>query len=132
MHLVNQRRAQILPNRGHAPSEADITALGGGGRLLQGSVNAVGDKTKLGASCHPERRPRVMRQHEDRRVIRRLLAPPTLPAVVRPRTSHRTEHVASKNPGADPGEALFRDSVVDARLSVVLSLHLPPPPRVRG
>src|SRR5881394_4181822 len=79
MHLVNQRRAQILPNRGHAPSEADVTALGGGGRLLQRSVNAIGDKTKLGASCHPERRPRVMREHEDRRVIRRLFAPPTLP-----------------------------------------------------
>jgi hypothetical protein len=32
-------------------------------------VNAFGDKAKLRTSRHPKRRPRVMRQHEDGRVI---------------------------------------------------------------
>src|SRR5512135_214642 len=97
VQLVNQGRAQILPNGGYAAAEADVTAARCSGGLLQGGVNAFGDKAKLRASRHPERRPRVMREHEDRRVIRRLIAPPALPAVVRPRASDRTEHVAPKD-----------------------------------
>src|SRR6266849_7522291 len=111
MQLVNQSGTQILPNSGCAATEADVAAAGCSGRLLQSGVNAFGDKAKLRASRHPERRPRVMRQHEDGRVIRRLVAPPALPAVIRPRTSDGTEQVAPENPGADSGKALLRDSV---------------------
>ncbi len=100
------------------------------GRLLQSGVNAFGDKTKLRASRHPERRARVMRQHEDRRVIRRLVAPPALPAVVRPWASDRTEHVAPKNPGPDSGKALLRHAVVDPRFAIVMAVHPPPYARV--
>src|SRR6267142_6302721 len=101
MHLVDQAGAQILPNRRHAATKADVAAPRGSGRLLQGGVNACGDKVKFGPSRHPERRTRMMRQHEDERVIRRLVAPPALPAVVRPRASDRTEHVTPENPGPD-------------------------------
>src|ERR1700693_3994177 len=118
MHLVNQGGAQILPNSGYAAAEADVAAVRCSGRLLQSGMNAFGDKAKLRTSRHPKRRPLVMRQHEDRRVIRRLVAPPALPAVVRPRASDRTEHVAPENPGTDSGKALLRNSVIDARLSV--------------
>src|SRR5882724_1894146 len=126
MQLVNQGGAQILPYSGYAAAEADVAAARSSGGLLQSVVNAPGDKAKLRSSRHPERRPLVMRQHEDRRVIRRLVAPPALPAVVRPRTSDRTEHVAPKNPGTDSGQALLRNSVVDARLSIVIAVHPPP------
>src|SRR5438105_6200964 len=68
----------------------------------------------------------VMRQHEDGRVIRRLVAPPALPAVVRPRASDRTEHVAPKNPGADSGKTLLRDPVIHSRFAVVMAVHRPP------
>ncbi len=67
MQLVDQAGPQILPNRGHAATEADIAAAGCRGRLLQGSVNAFGDEAKLR--------------------LRRLLAPPALSAVIRPRAS---------------------------------------------
>ena len=70
-----------------------------------------------------------MRQHENRCVIRRLVAPPPLPAIVGPRTSDRTEHIAPENPGADSGKALLGDRVVDSALSIVMSVH--PPPRAR-
>src|SRR5712692_1496490 len=126
MQLVNQGGAQILPNSGYAATEADVAAARCSGRLLQSGVNVFGDKAKLRTSRHPKRRPRVMRQHEDGRVIRRLVAPPALPAVVRPRASDRTEHVAPKNPGADSGKALLRNSVIDPRLSIVITVHLPP------
>src|SRR5437773_5143363 len=126
MQLVDQSGTQILANRGYASTEADVTAARGSGRLLQSGVNAFGDEAELGTSRHPERWPRVMRQHEDRCVIRWFVAPPTLPAVIRPRASDGTEHVATKNPGTDPGKPLLRNSVVDSRLAIVMALHPPP------
>src|SRR6202795_3988675 len=101
MQLINQGGAQILPNSGYAATEADVAAARCSGRLLQSGVNAFGDKAELRTSRHHKRRPRVMRQYKDRRVIRRLVAPPALPAVVRPRASDRPEHVAPKDPGTD-------------------------------
>src|SRR2546421_7747180 len=85
VQLVNQAGAQILPNSGDAATEADIAAACCGARLLQSGVNAFGDKAKLRTALHPERRARVMRQHEDGRVIRRVLAPPAPPALLPPR-----------------------------------------------
>src|ERR1700674_5529941 len=129
MQLINQGGAQILPNSGYAATEADVAAARCSGRLLQSGLNAFRDKAKLRTSRHPKRRPRVMRQHEDGSVIRRLVAPPTPPAVVRPRASDRTEHVAPKNPSTDSGKALLRNSVIDSRLSIVIAVH--PPPHAR-
>src|SRR3989454_884575 len=126
MQLVNQACAQILPDSGYAAAEADVAAVRCSARLLQGGVNAFGDEAKLRPSRHPERRPRVMRQHEDGRVIRRLVAPPAPPAVVRPRAPDGTEHVAPENPGTDSGKALLRNSVVDSRLSIVMAVHPAP------
>src|SRR5512141_1316532 len=120
MQFVDQGGAQILPDRGYAAAETDIAAARCSGRLLQCGVNAFGDKAELRPPSHSKRRPRVMRQHEYGRVIRRLVAPPAFPAVVRPRAPDRTEHVAPENPGPDSGKALFRNSVVDSRLSTVL------------
>src|SRR5256714_10067816 len=131
MQLVNQGGAQILPNGGSAATEADVTAVCCSGRLLQSGVNALGHKAKLRTPHHPKRRPRVMRQHEDGRVIRRLVAPPALPAVVRPRASNRTEHVAPKNPSTDSGKALLRNPVIDSRFAVVIAVHRPPYARVQ-
>src|SRR5216117_504739 len=94
VQLVDQGGAQILPNNGYAATEADVAATGRSGRLLQSGMNAFGDKAKLRTSRHPERRPRVMRQHEDGRVIGRLVFVLTH----HPRATDRTEHVAPKNP----------------------------------
>src|SRR2546422_5773617 len=126
MQLVNQAGAQILPDSGYAATEAHVARARCGARLLQRGVNAFGDKAKLRTSRHPERRPPVMRQHEDGRVIRRLVSPPAFPAIVRPRAADRTEHVAPENPGTDSSKALLRNSVVDPRLSVGMAVHLPP------
>src|SRR3984885_12375890 len=129
MQLVNQAGAQKLPNGGYATTQADVATARCGSRLFHSGMNAFGDKAKLRASRHPKRRPRVMRQHEDGRVIWRLIAPPPLPALVRPRASDRTEHVAPKNPSTNSGKALLRDSVIDSRLSIIRAVH--PPPYVR-
>src|SRR2546429_3274349 len=89
-------------------------------------VDTFRDEAKLRSSVHLEWRPRMMREHEDGRVVWRLVAPPALPAFVRPRAPDGTEHVAPENPCPDSGEAVLGDPVVDPRLSAVKALHLPP------
>src|SRR5881398_3346810 len=126
MQLVDQTGTQILPNGGNPAAEAHVAPACRSARLLQRDVNAFGDKMKLRTSPHPERRARVMRQHEDGRVIRRLVAPPALPALVGPRAPDRSEHVAAEDPGADSLEALLREGVIDSRFSIVLAVHLAP------
>src|SRR6478672_41655 len=95
MQLINKAGAQILTQRGHPATEAHV--LSTRSRLLQGGLNASRDEMKLGAARHLQRRARMVGQHEDGRVIRRLLTPPTPPALVRPRAAHRSKHVAAKN-----------------------------------
>src|SRR5262245_52517766 len=72
-----------------------------------------------------------MCQHEDGCVIRRFIAPPTLPTVVRPRAADGTKHVATENPGADSGKALLRDSVVDSGFSIAVAVHRSPHARMK-
>src|SRR3954469_10178234 len=100
MQLVDQTGAQILSNGGYAAAKADIQSIRCSGRLLERCLNASGNEAKLGTSSHSERRTRIMRKHEDRRVIRRLVAPPAFPVLVRPRATNRAEHVAPQDPGA--------------------------------
>jgi hypothetical protein len=85
-------------------------------------VDAAGDEVEGGAALHHERRAGMVGQHEDRHVVRGLVAPPAFPALVGPGAAHRPEHVAPEDPGAHLGEALFGDLVVDAGLAVDLVL----------
>src|SRR5216683_88122 len=63
MQLVDQRRAQILADGGDAATKAHVAVAGSGPRLFQSGVYAFGDKAEFRVSRHPDRRPRVMRQH---------------------------------------------------------------------
>src|SRR5690349_11625098 len=81
---------------------------------------------ELRPARHLQRRARVMRQYEHRYVIRRLVAPPALPVLVRPGAPDRTEHVAPENPGADALEPLCRDAVVYAGFAAVFPVHAAP------
>src|SRR4029453_1563370 len=94
MQFIDQGGAQKLPDGGDAATEADVTSVCCGSCLLQSGVNAFGDKAKLRTSRHRKRRPRMVRQHENGRVIRRLVTPPALPAVVRPRAPAPAEHAS--------------------------------------
>src|SRR6185436_10038846 len=68
-------------------------------------------------TLHLEGLARMVREDEDRHAVRRLLAPPALPALIGPRSTHRAEHVAAQDPGAEVLEALFRHRIVDAGLT---------------
>ena len=56
------------------------------------------------------------RQHEDGRVIWRIVAPPTRPSVVRPRASDRTEHIAPERSIYEFRKALLRICVTTSVL----------------
>src|SRR5262245_64994999 len=49
MQLVDQARAQVLPNRGYAATHADVAFARGGACLVQSGMNAVRDEPKLRA-----------------------------------------------------------------------------------
>src|SRR5512144_1363219 len=101
VQLINECSAEILANCGYAPTQPDVAAACRIPRSLERSVNTVGDEPKLRATLHFEQRPGVMSQHEDRRVVRRLVTPPAFPGLIRPRAPDRAEHVTAENPGAD-------------------------------
>src|SRR4029450_10676945 len=65
-----------------------------------------------------------MSEHEDRRVIRRIVAPPTLPIVVRPRSADRSEHVAPYDPRSNVGETARHKVVINAAFSNALTFQL--------
>src|SRR5208283_2236644 len=101
-------------------------------RLFQCSANARRYEAKLRAAGHLQRCARMMRQHEDRRVVRRLIAPPAFPAVVWPRATNRAKHVASDNPGADSAKSLFGHGIVDSSLAIVgAAVHGAPDPSLK-
>src|ERR1700760_2775600 len=89
-------------------------------------MDAAGNKTKFGAARHGQRCPRMVRQHENRGVVGRLVTPPALPAVVRPRAPDRAKHVASEYPGTDSLKAFLDRPVVDTGLAAITALHALP------
>src|ERR1700722_17796794 len=112
MQLVNKTGAQKLTERRYAPAKPYILVAGRRLRLSQRGLDAVGDEMEHGAAFHRNRRARVMREHEHRHVVRRFLAPPAFPVFVRPRSAHRTEHVAAENPRADIDESQLGHFIV--------------------
>src|SRR6476620_6319693 len=71
-----------------------------------------------------------MGQDEGRYVIRRLVAPPALPAVIGPWTAHRTEHVSTQDPGPDSRKAGGRKLVIRPGFPPFVPMHLLPGPCV--
>src|SRR5262245_31314889 len=129
VQLVDQPRLKILPDGEHAAAEAHVAASCGRAGPLERGLDAIGHEDELRPARHLERRARMVRQDEDRRVIRRLVSPPALPALVRPRAADGPEQVAADDPGAEPRHPLLRDGVVDTRLALLVAVHLPPDAR---
>ena len=68
-----------------------------------------------------------MREHKNRSVIGRIVAPPPLPGIagpVVPWTPNRSKHVAAQDPGANIFEGLLGHIVVDTLRPFTLTMHL--------
>jgi len=79
MQFIDQPGGQILSDSGSSTTQPYIAVTRGSLRLFQCRMDAIRHKPKFRSTSHPERRPRVMSQHEDRYMIRRLIAPPPFP-----------------------------------------------------
>ena len=121
VHLINQPRLQVLPNRRNASTESDIQPTGRLCRPSQRSLNPIGNKMEDSAAFHRDGLARILRQNEHRNMIRRTIAPPSLPALVQPRPTHRPKHIPSKNPRTQAGKPARRKSIIYARSAVALS-----------
>src|SRR5207237_3316505 len=95
MHLVDEPRLEILAYRSRPAADLDIALARGLRRATERFLDSSGDEMKDGPTFHRDRFARVVRQHEHRHVIRRVLAPPAAPLLVGPRSAHGTEHVSA-------------------------------------
>src|SRR5512141_857407 len=107
--LIDESRAEKLPNGRNSATNPNVLSTSRFSRFVECGVDTASNETELGSSLHAERRTFIMSQHEYRRMIRWLFTPPASPALVRPWSAHRSEHVASKNPCTKAGEAALRD-----------------------
>ena|SRR5664279_1113125 len=124
VHFIDKAVAKILLNDIDSATNANIFACGGfpGARKRDGST--FRHEVKGRSAVHDKRWARVVRQHEYGDVIHRVLAPPTPPALVRPWTTNRPEHIPAKDPCADVLETSSGKLIVDARFPAIASKQL--------
>nr|WP_233506928.1 hypothetical protein [Jiangella anatolica] len=96
--LVDQT-GEVLVDGRRTARDRDIAVAGRRTGLCQCRLDSVGDEVVRGAALHRLRFARVVGKHEDRRLVRRIVAPPAVPVPV-PLTTHRAEHVAPHDEGA--------------------------------
>ena len=103
--FVDQSRRQVLVDGRGPAGDRDGSVSRRLSSLRERRVDAVGDEVEGGAALHRHRIMRVMGQDVDRRVIWRILAPPTAPVLV-PFAADRAEHVPAHDVGAGRGDEL--------------------------
>src|SRR5881396_1655528 len=127
VYFVDEARLEILAYRGRPAADLDI-APARAARGLPGAterfLNSAGDEMKDGPAFHRDRFARVVRQHEHRHVIRRVLAPPAAPPVVGPWPAHGAEHVSAHYIRTDAFPEALGKNVVGARRPARLPVHL--------
>src|SRR5262245_60736331 len=125
VHLVDETRAQILSDRRDAAAQPDVLTVRSFDGAFQCSVDAIADEVECSPAVHADRCAGVEGEHEDGRVVWRVVAPPSFPGVVGPWSSDRPEHVSTHDPRSDVGEAARCKVVVDAGRTAITSKHLP-------
>src|SRR5439155_21205521 len=82
LQLFDEPGGEVLANGGNSPAEADVLAPSRLPRALQRGMNAIGNEVERRSALHREGRTSMVRQHKDGHVVGRVVAPPSLPAVV--------------------------------------------------
>src|SRR5215469_8685120 len=117
MQVVDQVCLQELVNRGGPAAKPYVEVSGCLLRLIQDLGRSAADEVE-GCVAKRERFPLVMRHHEARRVERWILAPPALPAVLRPRARSGPELVAAHDLGTHRRSPSRRDRLVQPKMPV--------------
>src|SRR5579862_2002800 len=119
MQFIDQPLPKVLPDCGRSTSDSDILSAGGIAGSFKCDANPVSNEMKGRASLHYERRTRMIDEHENLGMVNRVLAPPSPPTLIRPRTAHWPEHISAHNPGTNIVEAARGKVVVDPGLSAL-------------
>src|SRR5947207_1335983 len=124
MHLVDEARLEILAHRGRPAADLDIAPARGLPGATERFLNSAGDEMKDGPAFDGDRCARVVRQHEHRHVIRRVLAPPAAPLVVGPRPAYGAEHVSAHDIRTDAFPEALGKIVVGTRRPTRFAVYL--------
>src|SRR5437773_8040382 len=87
-------------------------------------LNSARDEMKDGPAFHRDRLARVVRQHEHRRMIGRILPPPAAPLVVGPRPAYGAEHVSAHDIRPDAFPEALGKIVVGTRRPARFAVYL--------
>jgi hypothetical protein len=102
VHLVEQPGREVLLHGAGAAGDRDILVARRRARLLERGLDPVREEVERRAAVHLQRLARIVGQHEDRGVVRRILAPPAAPRLVPLAATGRAEHVAAHDGRPDP------------------------------
>jgi len=119
MQFVDQSLPKKLPDGRRSPSDADILSVGGCASQFEGGANPLGDEMKGRAALHYEWRARMIREHENRLMIHRVITPPPLPTLIQPGTADWSEHIPAHDPSTHIVETARGKVVIDPRLSAL-------------
>src|SRR5262245_43480834 len=125
MQLVDHAGPKILTHRLDATADLHVATLGGKLGLFQRRLDAVGHEDEGGAAFHLDRIALMMRQYEGGCVVGRIVSPPALPAVVRPGTADRPEHIAAEDEGAEPVHRPVCIGLINVVRAAALTGHCP-------
>ena len=124
MHVIDQVGGEKLADYRWSAANADVQATGGLLGHLHGLSRAGVDEVERRAALHLDRGPGVMGEDEHRGMKGRVVAPPALPLLVRPRPALGSELVPAHDLCADARTPIAGEGVVDAGASPWLALHL--------
>src|SRR5262245_6328695 len=79
--LVDEPGGEVLANGCGASADPNVFVSGCLLRAGERGVDAVGDEVERGSALHRDGGTSVVRQHEHGYVVRRVVAPPSLPVV---------------------------------------------------
>ena len=129
MQVVDEPGGKEVADHRDTAAEAHILAVRSVASRLERLGRRGVDEMERRAALHLDRRARMMRQDEGRRVERRVGTPPALPLrVLVP--SRWPELPGTHDLGADPGREQPREGVIDAAAAAGFAGPLVPPPRV--
>src|SRR6202158_3633387 len=123
MQFITQSPLKVLPDCRRSATDSDILSVGGISSSFKRDANPVSNEMKGRASLHYEWRTRMISEHENLRMVNRVLTPPSSPALIRPGTAHWPEHISAHDPGTHIVAAPLGNVIVAAGLSVFASEH---------
>src|SRR6476620_6106692 len=129
IQLINQYAVQVLLSDIRAAAQSEVFVLLSSLRVPKGRVNSFGDEVKGCAALHLNRLAGVVRDNEDRHVERRIVAPPTIPRLISPRSISAAKHVTSHDGCSDIVKIFLGDFIVGSGRASLHSVNRAKGPR---